>query len=68
MYHKLKDNSVRADAVTFPEKKKEYLSELGYGKDVKQDAKTANTHMKRCSALLGKCKLRPLCTYYEMPV
>lgn len=35
MYHKLKDNSVRADAVTFPEKKKESLSELGSGKDVK---------------------------------
>lgn len=34
MYHK-SYISVRADAVTFPEKKKEYLSELGYGKDVK---------------------------------
>ena len=35
MYHKLKYNSIRADAVTFLEKKKEYLSETGFGKDVK---------------------------------
>ena len=68
MYHKLKYNSIRADAVTFLEKKKEYLSETGFGKDVKQDAKMANSHMKRCSTLLGKCKLRPLCTYYEIPL
>ena len=48
-------------------KKGEYLNELGFGKDVKYDAKMANKHMKRYSTLLGKCKLRLPYTYYEIP-